>query len=70
VERLIAGRKAAGLTQQQLAERLDRPQSFVAKVEGMERRLDVIEFVEMTIAMGADPLPVVRSVKRVLSRSA
>jgi len=42
----------AGLTQADLADRLHKPQSFVAKVETMERRLDLIEFVKWTIACG------------------
>ena len=42
---MIAARKQAGITQTQLAARLKRPQSFVAKYEGGERRLDVIEFI-------------------------
>ncbi len=54
------------MTQQQLADRMKRPQSFVAKVEGGERRLDVVEFAEWSIALGAnysDLLgPVLRSV--------
>ena len=40
----------AGLTQADLAERLDKPQSFVAKVETQERRLDLIEFVMWMVA--------------------
>ena len=39
-ELLVAARRKAGLTQHEVAERLGRPQSFVAKVEGGERRLD------------------------------
>ena len=42
----------AGLTQADLAERLDKPQSFVAKVETQERRLDLIEFVMWMVACG------------------
>lgn len=45
---LVSARKAAGLTQIQLADKLKKPQSFVAKYENGERRLDIIEF--MTIA--------------------
>lgn len=48
-------RKAAGLTQQQVADALGRPQSFVAKYEGGERRLDVLEFIEVAKAVQADP---------------
>jgi transcriptional regulator with XRE-family HTH domain len=40
-ELMIKARKTAGLTQHELAKRLHRPQSFVAKYEGGERRVDV-----------------------------
>ena len=40
-ELLVAARNKAGLTQQKLAKRLGKHQSFVAKYEGGERRLDV-----------------------------
>jgi len=49
---LRSERLAAGLTQQQVADRLGRPQSFIAKVEGFERRLDVVEFLHLCRAMG------------------
>ena len=52
---LRSERLAVGLTQQQVADRLGRPQSFVAKVEGFERRLDVVEFLHLCRAMGVDP---------------
>lgn len=52
---LVSLRKAKGLTQAQLADKLGRPQSFVAKYEGAERRLDVLEFLDVTAALEADP---------------
>lgn len=52
---LIAARKKSGLTQRKLAERLRRDQSFVAKYEGGERRLEVIEFVQICRAIGVRP---------------
>lgn len=61
-ELLIAARKKAGLTQAEVAERLGRPQSFVAKYEGGERRLDVIEFIQVSGAVGLDPARAVRAV--------
>lgn len=52
---LVATRKAAGITQVELAARLDRPQSFVSKVERGERRVDVVEFCQIAEALGHDP---------------
>jgi transcriptional regulator with XRE-family HTH domain len=52
---MIRARKSAGLTQHELAKRLRRPQSFVAKYEGGERRVDVLEFIEICKALEADP---------------
>jgi predicted transcriptional regulator len=43
------------VTQHELAKRLHKPQSFVAKYEGGERRIDVVEFVTVCQAIGADP---------------
>ncbi len=44
--RLRRARQAAKLTQQDVARRMDRPQSFVSKCESGERRIDVIELAE------------------------
>lgn len=52
---LVNARKRARLTQTVLAARLNRPQSFVAKYESGERRLDVIEFLEVARAIGVKP---------------
>jgi len=58
---LIAARQKAGLTQQTVAKRLKRPQSFVAKVEGGERRLDILEYLDLLEAIEGDPIRVLRS---------
>ncbi|MFT4147060.1 MAG: helix-turn-helix transcriptional regulator [Mobilitalea sp.] len=55
IDALKAARKSAGLTQQDVADRLGRPQSFVAKVEGCERRLDVVEFLHLCRAIRVEP---------------
>lgn len=49
-------RLSANVTQSELASRLSRPQSFVAKYEGGERRLDVIELIHVLRALGANPV--------------
>ncbi|MEN4478206.1 helix-turn-helix transcriptional regulator [Mycolicibacterium cosmeticum] len=46
-------RRGAGLTQVEVAARLDVPQSFVSKYESGERRLDVIELRHVAEALGA-----------------
>lgn len=40
------------ITQVTLADRLGKPQSFVAKFEGFERRLDIVEFLSVGDALG------------------
>jgi transcriptional regulator with XRE-family HTH domain len=59
IVQLIHARKSAHLTQQQLAVRLDKPQSFVSKYERGERRLDVIEFIRVTHALGVSGAQIV-----------
>lgn len=61
-EQLVAARRAAKLTQQDIADHLGRPQSFVAKYENGERRLDVIEFLEVARLIGADPHKIIDAV--------
>jgi len=53
-------RKAADMTQAELAARLGKPQSFVSKVERGERRLDVIEFCQVAEALGREPAEMLR----------
>ena len=57
-------RAAAGLTQMDVANRLARPQSFVSKYESGERRLDIIEFIDVVRALGGEPHRVVRKLAR------
>jgi transcriptional regulator with XRE-family HTH domain len=56
---LKEARSKAGLTQAEVAIRLKRPQSFVAKYEGGERRLDVIEFLSVAQAIEADAVQII-----------
>lgn len=52
---LIAERKAAGLTQAEVAKKLRRYQSVVANIESGQRRIDVVEFLEIADAIGFSP---------------
>ena len=53
---LVEQRAAAGLSQAEFASRLGRPQAFVSRLESGQRRLDVFEFVEISKALGLDPV--------------
>lgn len=53
-------RRGCELTQRRLAEILNVQQSWIAKVELGERRLDVIEYVELCEAMEIDPAEGIR----------
>lgn len=64
---MTEARKAAGFTQAELAAKVSRPQSFVSKYELGERRLDVVEFLEVAEALGVDPARVLRKIERVAS---
>lgn len=55
VEQLIALREARDTTQTQLAEQLGKPQSYVAKVENLDRRLDVVELRDWLHALQTPP---------------
>lgn len=51
-------RRESGVTQVELGQRLGNTQTFVSKFERGERRIDVVEFVEICEALGTDPASV------------
>ena len=61
---LIAARKSADLTQEQVAKRLGRHQSFIAKIEQGQRRLDVVEFLDIADVLCADPHAIIERVRK------
>lgn len=68
-ESLRHARKAAGLTQQEVAKRLGEHQSFVSRYETGERRLDVVEYLEVTKAIAVDPPRHLRNFIRTVDRT-
>jgi hypothetical protein len=63
-ELLKAARLAAGLRQVDLSSAVSRPQSFIAKVEQGERKLDFIEVLDLCAAMKLDPVDLVRKLTK------
>lgn len=51
-QKLISARQAAGLTQSDLAKKLRCHQSLIARIESGERRIDVVELIVLTRAIG------------------
>jgi transcriptional regulator with XRE-family HTH domain len=66
---LLRQRTDRGVTQTELAKRLGKPQSFVAKYEGGERRLSVIEFIEIAEALQARPSDLLDELHEILKSS-
>lgn len=63
---MVQARLKMGVTQAELAKRLDKPQSFVSKYEKGERRLDVIEFVTVCRTLKVDPRKIFNRVLRLM----
>ena len=57
---LVQKRREAGLTQVELAALMKVYQSFIARVESGERRVDVVEFMKLSEVLGFDPSDAMR----------
>jgi transcriptional regulator with XRE-family HTH domain len=49
---LLETRKASGLTQEEIARRMGKPQSYMSKCQSGERRIDAVELWAICRAMG------------------
>lgn len=62
VGRLIDARKGLGVSQEAFAAKINRHQQFVSRYETGERRLDVVEFVDIANALGCRPGDLILSI--------
>lgn len=61
---LIEKREAAGLTQSDLAAKLGEYQSFVARLESGQRRVDVVEFLELAKLLEFNPVDAIQALSK------
>lgn len=65
---LITARREAGLSQEKLAAKLGRAQTFVSKIELGERRLDLIELMVWAEALDVDAREIVERLQKKVRR--
>jgi len=64
IAQLRAEREKQGLSQEALAERLGTHQQFVSRYEIGERRLDILEYMDVAAALGLEPSVLMETVRR------
>ncbi|MCR5506860.1 MAG: helix-turn-helix domain-containing protein [bacterium] len=61
---IFNARKRMGLTQKKLADVLHKNQSYISKYENGDRRLDVIEFLDVAHAIGVSAKEIISELER------
>lgn len=54
IDVIIEARKATGLDQEELSHRLRQSRMYIYKCESLRRRVDAVEVVEISAALGLD----------------
>lgn len=60
---LVSARQKQGLSQRDLAIKLNKVHSFVAKYEQGERRIDVVEFLDIAEALDVNPIGIIKKLR-------
>lgn len=69
IDAIKAVRVEQGLSQRELARRLGKHPSFVNKIEQLERRLDVLEFIAIARAIGVAETALLQTIVQALPAS-
>lgn len=67
---LVSARKRAGLSQRELAAKINTRQSLVARLESGQRALSLLEFLAICLALEVDPASLIEDLKSELSSDA
>lgn len=66
IDTIKATRIKRGISQRELSRRLGKSSSFVNKIEQLERRLDILEFIAIADAMDVGPAILLKSIRTLL----
>lgn len=69
IDAIKAARVEQGLSQRELARRLGKHPSFVNKIEQLERRLDILEFIAIARAIGVAETALLQTIVQALPAS-
>jgi transcriptional regulator with XRE-family HTH domain len=69
IEAIRSARTEKGISQRELARRLGKPPSFVNKIELLERRIDIVEFIAVSKALDIEPKTLLVRIELALSNS-
>ena len=58
IGKLVQARKDQQLSQEDVARRIGKPQQYVSRYEVGERRLDMVEFLDVARVLGVDGLKI------------
>lgn len=66
IDVLIAYRKKAKITQRELAKKLGTDNCYVARIETRERRIDIIETIDMMRALNMSDEQIINEIKKLI----
>ena len=69
IEAISVARQKLGISQRELARRLGKHPSFVNKIELLERRLDILEFIAIAEALEMDSAKLIADIRSILPKA-
>lgn len=66
INSLVAIRKQQGISQRDLAQKLNKAHSYIGRIETFERRLDVVDLVTMARALGLSDKEIIKIFEKLL----